>query len=69
MSKVKTTDMNMKVVVVWIFILQEISGTNYTEEPPVKLLEVVSLAARFPASDSEYRVSLDNGYVRTASSI
>ena len=69
MSKVKTKDMKMKVVVVWIFILREISGANYTEEPPVKLLEVVSLAARFPASDSEYRVSLDNGYVRTASSI
>ena len=39
-------------------------NTLYTEEPPVKLLDIESLAKRFPASDSQYRVSLENGYVR-----
>ena len=52
-------------VLVCVFILYDISGALYTEETPVKLLEVISVAARFPASESEYRVSLENGYVRT----
>ena len=39
-------------------------NTSYSEEPPVKLLEVESLAERFPASESQYRVSMENGYVR-----
>ena len=60
--------MNQRVLVCLV-ILYDISGALYTEEPPVKLLEVVSLAAKFPASDSEYRVSLENGNVRTDESI
>ena len=63
---VKSKDMKL---LVCIFILFDISGALYTDEPPVKLLEVVSLAARFPASQSQYRVSMENGYVRTALSI
>ena len=35
----------------------------YTNEPPVKLLEVESLADRYPASESEYRTSLTDGFV------
>ena len=37
----------------------------YTNEPPVKLLEVESLADRYPASESEYRTSLTDGFVST----
>ena len=37
----------------------------YTNEPPVKLLEVESLADRYPASKSEYRTSLTDGFVST----
>ena len=36
----------------------------YTNEAPVKLLQVESLADRYPASESEYRKSVTNGYVR-----
>ena len=53
---------------VYIFVLLlDISGalSLYTEEPPVKLLEVESLAERFPATESQYRVSLEDGFVRT----
>ena len=35
----------------------------YTNETPVKLLEVESLADRYPASESEYRTSVTNGFV------
>ena len=35
----------------------------YTEEFPVKLLEVESLADRYPAAESEYRLSVTNGFV------
>ena len=35
----------------------------YTEETPVKLLEVESFATRYPATESEYRISLINGFV------
>ena len=43
----------------------DFSQALYTEETPVKLLQVESLAARYPASNSTYRVSLENGFVRT----
>ena len=39
-------------------------GSFYTEEPPVKLLSVHSIATRFPAAASEYRDSVENGHVR-----
>lgn len=35
----------------------------YTEETPVKLLYVESVATRYPAADSEYRTSLNGGHV------
>ena len=38
-------------------------GGKYTEEAPVKLLEVESLADRYPASESKYRTSVSNGFV------
>ena len=53
---------------VYIFVLLlDISGalSLYTEEPPVKLLKVESLAERFPATESQYRVSVEDGFVRT----
>ena len=36
---------------------------TYTEESPVKLLEVESLADRYAASDTDFRISITNGYV------
>ena len=47
------------------FLSRDICGGLYTEEPPVKLLEVESLAERFPATESQYRVSVEDGFVRT----
>ena len=35
----------------------------YTNEVPVKLLEVESMSDRFPASESEYRISVTDGHV------
>ena len=35
----------------------------YTEESPVKLLEVESLADRYPATESEFRISITDGFV------
>ena len=60
----------MKALVYIIVLSLDNSGSLsvYTEEPPVKLLEVESLAERFPASESQYRVSLENGFVRTRQS-
>ena len=61
----------MKALVYIVLLSLDISGTLslYTEEPPVKLLEVESLAERFPATESQYRVSLENGFVRIQSSL
>ena len=41
-----------------------LGGRFYTEEPPVKLLAVQSVATRFPAAASQYRDSVENGHVR-----
>ena len=38
----------------------------YTNEVPVKLLEVESLADRYPATESEYRTSVTNGVVNNS---
>ena len=46
-----------------LIALAEFSNAFYTEEPPVKLLEVESLADRYPAAESEFRVSVTNGFV------
>ena len=48
-----------------VFILYYIkpSFEVYTNETPVKLLEVESLADRYPATESEYRTSISNGFV------
>ena len=40
-----------------------ISRGFYTEETPVKILQVESVADRYPASDSQYRISVENGFV------
>ena len=53
----------MKALVYILVFSLDISGGRYTEEPPVKILEVQSLAERFPATESQYRVSLENGFV------
>ena len=36
---------------------------DYRQEIPVKMLNVRSLATRYPASNSEFRTSIENGYV------
>ena len=51
----------------FLIFLLHLSGGSYTEEPPVKLLTVQSVATRFPAADSEYRDSVENGYVSVES--
>ena len=47
---------------IFLFLLPFCWGF-YTEEPPVKLLTVNSVASRFPAADSDYRDSVVNGHV------
>ena len=39
------------------------SSDDYRQEIPVKMLNVRSLATRYPASNSEFRTSIENGYV------
>ena len=45
------------------FFIHDCLNASYTEEAPVKLLEVEAFADRYPASDSKYRLYLLNGYV------
>ena len=61
----------MKALVYIVLLSLDIAGvlSLYTDEPPVKLLEVESLAERFPATESQYRVSLENGFVRIQRSL
>ena len=40
-----------------------LANGEYTEETPLKMLDVRSVATRYPASNSEYRTNLENGYV------
>ena len=39
---------------------------DYRGEVPLKMLDVRSLASRYPASNSEHRTNLENGYVSVA---
>ena len=52
----------MKIAILLLF-LPNIYGYDYLKETPVKLLDVEQVASRFPASDSEYRISMENGQV------
>ena len=36
---------------------------DYLQEIPVKLLDVRSVASRYPASNSSYRIRVENGHV------
>ena len=45
------------------FTLYQCTFALYTEESPVKLLEVESLADRYPATESEFRISVSDGFV------
>ena len=38
---------------------------NYLQNSPIKLLNVKTVATRFPASDSEFRINVVNGEVST----
>ena len=51
------------VLMVVLLYFSNLSSAFYTEETPVKLLEVESFATRYPATESEYRISLINGFV------
>ena len=46
-----------------MLISSVLSSTDYRQEIPVKLLNIRSVATRYPASDSEFRTKVENGYV------
>ena len=50
-------------VILAIFPALIFSSDDYRQEIPVKMLNVRSLATRYPASNSEFRTSIENGYV------
>ena len=50
-------------VILVIFPALIFSSDDYRQEIPVKMLKVRSLATRYPASNSEFRTSIENGYV------
>ncbi len=56
------------VVVRLVLILASLSSLaqsyNYLQEVPVKLLDVRSVASRYPAANSEYRTGIENGQVQ-----
>ena len=54
---------NYLFVILAIFPALIFSSNDYRQEIPVKMLNVRSLATRYPASNSEFRTSLENGYV------
>jgi hypothetical protein len=45
-------------------LVQGSLGYNYLEELPLKILNVRSLASRYPASNSQYRTNVENGQVK-----
>ena len=57
------TSIKLKIFILSPLIKLIVSSNCYTNEPPVKLLEVGAVADRFPASNSSYRISITNGYV------
>ena len=40
-------------------------NANYLQNSPIKLLNVKTVATRFPASGSEFRINVVNGTVNT----
>ncbi len=57
---------NMKTLLafaVFVILNSQHSLARFINEKPVKLLDIHSLATRYPAADSEFRLSLENGQV------
>ena len=50
-------------VILAVFPALIFGSNDYRKEIPVKMLNVRSLATRYPASNSEFRTSIENGYV------
>ena len=40
-----------------------LANEDYRGGTPLKMLDVRSMASRYPAANSEYRTNLENGYV------
>ena len=45
------------------FFAISLANEDYRGETPLKMLDVRSMASRYPAANSEYRTNLENGYV------
>ena len=50
-------------VILAVFPALIFGSNDYRKEIPVKMLNVRSLATRYPASNSDFRTSIENGYV------
>ena len=48
---------------IFVSISFSVGSNDYREVAPVKMLNVKSVATRYPASNSEFRTNLENGYV------
>ena len=46
-----------------LLISSAIATSDYRQELPIKLLNIRSMASRYPASDTEFRTQVENGYV------
>lgn len=55
--------MSLAVALAFLLVGKEGVVAIYTKEPPVKMLYVESVATRYPAAESEYRISLNGSHV------
>ncbi len=62
-AKPEIRKLKMKLLLLTILCLHSAIGYNYLEVLPVKLLDIRSVASRYPASNSEYRTNVENGQV------
>ena len=51
------------------FFAISLANEDYRGETPLKMLDVRSMASRYPAANSEYRTNLENGYVSQVHSL
>ena len=54
---------NIAILLVLSVISNSLGNDEFLQIPPIKMLNVRSVASRYPAANSTYRKNVENGYV------
>ena len=54
---------NFAIFLILSFVSNSYGNDDFLHIPPIKMLNVRSVASRYPAANSTYRKNVENGYV------